>query len=277
MYSVWENSLYVKNHKRFEQIRDKANGFNQSFNGNNIIQDDIFHIIQNYAIRKGTPLEILRYPIMDDELCACTFVRGGRIFVLLNTTLPLGKQIFALGHELYHVWCYLENEDSELMEKGSMLNSITIDEFSEEDEDMEANAFSGLLLVPTDSLHQQIRIYNIDKSNIIVKDILMLMEIFAVPYKAIILRLFEENIIDEKQVKVFLSEKTEDIKRQIELTGRAKRWTLLPTTDYSFGSLEENLEINKENDALVQSRLESDERRLNEIRKMLNLDNGTTL
>ncbi len=277
MYKALENSLYVKNQKRFDQIREQADAFNHNFNGSNIIQDDIFHIIENYASRKDMPLEFLRYPIKDNELCACTFIRGGRIFVLLNSMLPLGKQIFAVGHELYHVWRYLEKEDNELAQKGSLLNAITMDEFSTELEEMEANAFSGLLLVPTDTLHQQIRIYNINTSSINVKDVLMLMEIFAVPYKAIVLRLFEEKHISEEQVKTLFNVTADDINRQIERSGRAKRWTLLPTTDYSFGGIEEYLEINKENDSLVPSRLESDERRLQELRRKLNVDKGAGL
>ncbi len=276
MYKALENSLYVKNKKRFEQIRAKANGFNQDFNGNNIIQDDIFHIIQNYAVRRETPLEFLRYPIDDEELCACTFVRGGRIFVLLNAKLPLCKQIFALGHELYHVWCYLENEDADLVSKGSMLNAVTMDDSSSEQEEMEANAFSGLLLVPADPLRQQIRIYGIEISEIAVKDVLMLMEIFAVPYKAIVLRLYEEGLITAEQVKNLFRVKAADVQRQIKRTGRAKRWIEPPMMESSFGGLDEYLAVNKENDSLIPSRLECDERRLQELRKKLNADTGTS-
>lgn len=275
MYKALENSLYVKNKKRFEQIRAKADGFNQGFNGNNIIQDDIFHIIQNYAVRKETPLELLRYPIDDEELCACTFVRGGRLFVLLNSKLPLCKQIFAVGHELYHVWCYLENENSDLAQKGSMLNATTMDESSSEQEEMEANAFSGLLLVPADTLRQQIRIYGIVISEITVKDVLMLMEIFAVPYKAIVLRLYEEGLISECQAKALFEVKASNIQQLIKRTGKAKRWIEPLITEISFGGLDEYLAINKENDSLIPSRLECDERRLQELREKLNANTGT--
>ena len=75
--------LYSKNRPRFEQIKNMAAGFVNLYIGHNIIQDDIFTVIENYAETKKMPLEWIRIPIEDEELCACTFVRGGRIFVVL--------------------------------------------------------------------------------------------------------------------------------------------------------------------------------------------------
>lgn len=66
---------------------------------------------------------------------------------------------------------------------------------------MEANAFAGILLVPVDALEQQIRIYQINKEAIEMNDILTLMDIFAVPYKAMVLRLLEEKIISDDQAR----------------------------------------------------------------------------
>ncbi len=44
--------------------------------GNSIIKDNIFAVIQNYARKKEIALEMLRYPIHDDELWALTFEAG---------------------------------------------------------------------------------------------------------------------------------------------------------------------------------------------------------
>lgn len=60
---------------------------------------------------------------------------------------------------------------------------------------MEANAFAGVLLIPADVLKQQSGIYRIDKNHIGIDEVLTLMEIFSVPYKAMVLRLAEEQII----------------------------------------------------------------------------------
>ena len=77
--------LYKVNPDRFRQIRTTAMGFASNYVGNNIIQDDIFSLIENYAKTNEMPLEWIRLPIDDQELCACTFIRGGRIFVIINT------------------------------------------------------------------------------------------------------------------------------------------------------------------------------------------------
>lgn len=271
MCSALDNSLFVQDREKFEQIREKADGFNKNFNGDNIIQDDIFHIIENYCRKKEMPLELLYYPIEDKKFCACTFIREGRIFVLLNAGMQMAKQIFAVGHELYHIWRYLENEDKELVHKGSLLDSSTIDDAAGDQEEKEANAFSGLLLVPADTLSQQIRIYGINRKSISLPDILMLMEIFGVPYKAIILRLYEDSLISEKQVRDLFRISGADVQSRIQMTGRAKRWSTTHQGIVKFGSLMENMTENIKNGALTPERINSDQKRIQEIYQLYHI------
>lgn len=272
MDSIINGILYKKNPNKFEQIREIAAGFSNFYIGQNIIRDDIFTMIENYAKTKEMPLEWLRFPIEDTELCACTFVRGGRIFVMLNSGMPMSKQIFAAAHELYHIRCYLEGNDPELARSGSILNSKTIDAGTTEEEEMEANAFAGILLMPVDALEQQIRIYHIDKVSIGVDDILTLMDIFAVPYKAMVLRLLEEQIISdtlgEKMIEVPISE----IRRRMKISGKAKRWDMVPIGHEKLGSLLENLTVNTENESLPDSRLKSDWAKLEEIKRKYGIE-----
>ena len=60
---------------------------------------------------------MLRYPIHDDELWALTFLKQDTIFVCVNTALPLCKQFFAAAHELYHIYCYVENADQSYIKR----------------------------------------------------------------------------------------------------------------------------------------------------------------
>ena len=57
------------------------------------------------------------------------------------------KQIFATAHELYH-HCYAEDINTSTITSGSLLDSKTVDEVAATQEDVEANAFAGLLLMP---------------------------------------------------------------------------------------------------------------------------------
>ena len=258
--------LFCEDPDRFDQIRHISEEFSKAYAGNNIIQDDIFSIIGNYALRKEVPLEWIHFPVRDPEFCACTFVRKGRIFLMVNSALPLSKQIFAGAHELYHIWCYFEQDNSELEKKGSILESETIETGTTRKEEMEANAFAGSLLVSGDDLKEQIQIYRIDRNEIGADDILTMMDIFAVPYKAMVLRLLEERIISEDKACMFLAIPSEEINERMRITGKAKRWSLTPAGNERFGSLIENLTMNENDELLPKSRLESDWKRLKEIK-----------
>lgn len=265
MNSFLDGILYSVDSERFCQIRSAANSFAVNYVGNNIIQDDIFSLIENYARTKEMPLEWIRLPIDDQELCACTFIRGGRIFIMINTRLPYAKQIFAAAHELYHIWCYLEDNDTELVRTGSILDANTIDTGTAKAEEMEANAFAGTLLVSSDGLNQQIRIYQINCSDLRVDEILTLMDIFAIPYKAMVLRLFEENHISYEKAADLVEISEEYLQKRISVTGKAKRWSFAPVGTERLGSIIENLSENTENERLPDSRLNSDNLKLEKI------------
>ena len=272
MVSVFNGILYKENPKRFGQIREIADGFSRRYVGQNIIRDDIFNVIENYARTKEIPLEWLRFPIEDSELCACTFIRGGRIFVMLNSGIPLSKQIFAAAHELYHIRCYLEDDGSQLARSGSFLDAKTIDTGTTEEEEMAANAFAGVLLIPADALEQQSGIYRIDKNGIGLDEVLTLMEIFAVPYKAMVLRLAEEQIVCDALAEKMLEKPMDEIRRRMNITGKAKRWDSVPSGCEKFGSLLENLVLNTDNEVLPKSRLDCDWKELERIKKKYGIE-----
>lgn len=269
MCKVLDNSLFIRDRKKYKKINECVISFNALYNKNNIIQDDIFNVLENYVARHDLPFDLLRYPVEDDELCACTFIRQGHMFVMVNSALPLSKQIFAAAHELYHIYCYLEENDSALLESGSILESDVIDDEAEALEDMEANAFAALLLAPRERIEEQTDVYNLSFKNISIQMVLKIMDIFSIPYKAAVLRLFEEEKIDMKTARKLLQEDEAEISRQMELTGKAARWQEIPNNLIRFGSLSERMYELEQWEAVREERLESDKARLNEIVKKL--------
>lgn len=269
MCNVLDNSLYIKDHKRYMKMSECVTSFNALYNKNNIIQDDIFSVLENYVTRHDMPFELLRFPIGDEELCACTFIRQGRMFVMINSAIPLSKQIFAAAHELYHIYCYFEEKNFALLQSGSILESNVIDNEAKKFEDMEANAFAALLLTPKDRLEEQSDVYNLSYKNISVQVILKIMDIFAVPYKAAVLRLFEEEKIDIKTARKLLAIDADEINKQIEVTGRAARWQEIPRKLIRFGSLAENMYELEQLEVIRDERLESDRARLRAIAEKL--------
>ncbi len=265
MCKVLENSLFIKDKKKYKTIRECVTRFNSLYNKNNIIQDDIFNVLENYVSRHEMPFDLLRYPIADKELCACTFIRKGHLFVMVNSDLPLSKQIFAAAHELYHIYCYLEKDNPVLLQSGSILESGVLDDAAKEVEDMEANAFAALLLAPKERLEEQTDVYNLSYKNISIQTVLRIMDIFAIPYKAAVLRLFEEDKINLKAAKNLLQVDETEISRQIDLTGKAARWQIITKNLIRFGSLAEQIYNVEQLEAARDERLESDKARLNEI------------
>lgn len=263
---VIENSLFKKDPSRFHELRKCVKEFNASYNGNNIIQDDIFSVAGNYVAKNAKHLELLRLPIKDDDFCAFTCVRSGELFMVLNSALPISKQIFAAGHELYHIWCYISDHNDTLPHNGSLLTAEDIDETTATQEDIEANAFAALLLVPASALNEQIEIYGIDRKNIRIDSIVRLMDIFAIPYKAMVLRLFEEGIIDERATSSLLLQGTTDnLNRSMLHQNIALRWQKRTNDTVDMGMLPVLFQQNQEANRLPALRISEDKNTIEEI------------
>ena len=272
MNNVLDDSLFVSQNKKFTQIQSIVRQFCAEYVGNSIIKDNIFAVIQNYARKKEIKLELIRFPIYDKELWALTFLKKDTIFVCINTTLPFCKQFFAAAHELYHIYCYVENEDLSYIKNGSMLNSDIGEELGKTQEDLEANAFAGLILMPCHMLNEQISLYGIDTSLIDVDDVLVLMDMFAMPYKAVILRLYESGNISYKQAEKLLKVNSSEVVQRISLTGKAKRWWLDGKGTESFGTLLEKIEYNRSHEFLTKSRENEDMEYITRLKKENNID-----
>lgn len=266
MNEILINSLYHVDRDRFGLIGDMAKAFNVTCNGNNIVQDDIFNIIKNYGFKQKQQIEIVRIPINDSDFCACTFVRKGIIFIVSNSHLALSKQIFAAAHELYHIIRYVNGEDDDFYVHGSILKAEVIDEAEVESEDRDANAFAGLFLAPSNALREQIEIYGISMNNPTISDVVRLMDIFAIPFKAMTLRLYEDGLINEKKADELLSKDSQTIEDEINFTGTALRWSNSDNI-VELGSLKEKLLFNNKVGLITDTRFESDKNRLIELVK----------
>lgn len=272
MIDVLAESLFQKQNKQFEKINEQSRAFAVNYCGNTIIRDSIFSIVSNYARKRELSLEILRYPFKDDELWAFTFVKKGTVFLCVNSELSICKQVFATAHELYHIHCYAEDINTSTITNGSLLDSKTFDEAAATQEDLEANAFAGLLLMPDASLAEQFKMYGISRENMNVDDVLILMDLFALPYKAVVLRLVESGAITEEKARKLLQVDSNSISIRIELTGKAERWLQDTKRLLRYGSLLDNLAFNSEYELLKESREESDKAFLEKIGKEFNAE-----
>ena len=272
MKGVSAKSLFEILPHRFERLNELTRQFAAIYCGKAIVKDNIFAVIGNYARKKEIPLEILRFPVHDEELWAMTFLKKETIFVFVNSALLLCKQFFAAAHELYHIYCYAEDTDQSYIRNGSMLDSDTANENVKTQEDAEANAFAGLLLMPDQQLLNLIKLFDIDTDAVNLDSVLALMDMFAIPYKATVLRLYECNCIKHHQAEVLLSVSSEDVADRAELTGKAKRWLRDGTGTESFGTLLEKADYNTRHDYLTETREKEDWEYISELKKELCID-----
>ena len=267
MGDIFEESLFHKQPKQFDKVNALAKAFAANYCGNIIIRDAIFGIIMNYARNRELSLEILRYPFHDEELWAFTFVKKRTLFLCVNSELAMCKQFFAAAHELYHIHCYAEDIDPDTITGGSLLDSKTVDDMAASQEDLEANAFAGLLLMPDNILNEQIRLYGITCGRLSTDDVLTLMELFALPFKAVVLRLAENHNISAAKARDLLKTDASFVQERIKRTGKALGWQQNSKELFYFGSLLDDMESNRDNELLTDSREKSDMEYLEKIKK----------
>ena len=253
-----------------EKVRERAEAFLAAYVGSNILQDDIFPVIENYARRKGTVLELLRIPVQDPEFFSCSFVRRGRVFVIVNSAIPLGKQNYSAARELWKIRQFLDGEDPAFSENGSFYwKGSSGDTTIQNPDDQEAEAFAGMLLVPVEKLDQQIRIYGLSPRDISTEDVLTLVEIFAVPYEVMVRRLLEEHLITKEESMDLLSVDPEELEEFMTCTGKAQRWSSSTPGLVKYGSMLENVRAAKVIGGVTQEKADQDREKFEKILKKL--------
>ena len=171
------------------QSRGKLAELNKS---GRVIGEEVFKILEQAAL-------LILYPIDDDELCGFVCKKDDRIFAFVNSAIPLEKQIFAAAHELYHIWY-----DESALVTGEMVKSDTL-EIDLNGIETKANRFAAMFLVQKQLINEELSNLSIDKAEQLdVSHIVRLMDLFGVPYKTIVRRLFEIAFIDRRQCEELL-------------------------------------------------------------------------
>jgi Zn-dependent peptidase ImmA (M78 family) len=258
MENIFQNSLFITFPSKFYSLKSKVREFNTIYNGNTIIQDNIFQVMENFCKRNKRVLNIIKLPTSDNKLTSFSCIRNSEIFIVMNSIQPQNKLILAGAHELYHILSYINGKSDYLLSKGSLVTSSTLDGSEIDSQQMIANEFARLLLVPTNSLLEQIEIYGIDKTNITYKDCIKLMDIFAIPYNTIVLRLFEESIISEYKANKLIDITDDKISEISSSFNISHKWNYKDQELINLCGLEDLLLANSINQSLPESRINGD-------------------
>ncbi len=160
--------------------------------------DDIFEQLQQKNC------VIVYYPIQEKNngfrLKNMQYLSGdNKEFVYINTAQTLEKQLFTAAHELGHIW-----------EVDDYVRSQ--EEFKNLDSEHIITRFAAMLLMPSESFENAVfkEFYSLDEGdnaisfNEIMRILVVLMHKFFAPYKAVVMRLLELDILDKESAMILL-------------------------------------------------------------------------
>ena len=163
------------------------------------IRDNIFEILDEKCI-------ILYFPQENEENDGSLIQKSvnGKLtnFVHINTYKVIEKQVFTAAHELAHILNLHEHLYNSCNEYKNM--------FSKELEEAAMNYFAALVLMPTQIFQEKARdlfkeFSDTIKLNDFIKISLNLMDIFFVPFKAVVVRLYEIDIISKNIAELLIN------------------------------------------------------------------------
>ncbi len=164
-----------------------------------LLRDGVFSLLDKYCT-------VLYYPQKDEDNDGCHVQRliNGEIqnFVYINTYKSVEKQVFTAAHELGHI---LEL-DKYLTQKCP--------EYTCDMEEMAMNKFAAFLLMPESLFNEEINKYAADYCTPdgritlenLIKFSLQLMDIFFVPFKSVIIRLFEVGRLSNEDAEKIIAD-----------------------------------------------------------------------
>lgn len=196
------NKLSPQDIFEIKELAQKKRGEYES--GNGPLGEHIFKLLRSIGIN------LISLPIKEDTKASSRFCAlyvsfkdhlGTMRFIGLNTHQYFDKQIFSIAHELYHHW-----EEQEFHICRNLDDSQNIRE-------LKANRFAAELLLPSDTLENEIKVINkgmITLTNwrhqLLLRFIARLQCDFQLPYKSIVRRLEEINAITSVQFKELIDE-----------------------------------------------------------------------
>lgn len=172
----------------------------KNLNSQPLLRDGIFALLEKYCI-------VLYFPQENEENDGCHVKRlvNNEIvnFVFINTHKSIEKQVFTATHELGHI-----------LELSEYLKNHCPD-FKPEMDEIAMNKFAALLLMPKSifakELQNNLKNYSTEDEKITLDDLiklsLYLMDFFFVPFKSVIIRMFEVRFISQDIAEIIIKDK----------------------------------------------------------------------
>ena len=189
------------------QINAEAALMNQeySINSPGHLKDEIFDLLE----KVGT---LIFYPFEEENLWGIYVSKNEKNYFIINSSITLEEQIFAGAHELAHS-LDMAKVNFEIVTADLMTEYVNHKDFGEELEkaDAIANRFAAELLVGKKQLQEKFD--ELPESYDYLTKAVLLSDIFLVPYRTIVKRFIEIEIVkDHNNIKKLLEVEKETIK-----------------------------------------------------------------
>ncbi len=155
---------------------------------------------------------VIELPFADKEIGALCY-KGERFgYTLINSSLPKVNVNFALCHEIYHLF-YQEDF------AGKKIELYMNEHYYDYKEELSANLFAGMLLMPEQSYRMMFRkfVQDMGEEDTTLSTVVKLMNYFKVPYMAALIRCYELNLLESGEtLELLINAKSELIRHEFK-------------------------------------------------------------
>ncbi|MRY42658.1 ImmA/IrrE family metallo-endopeptidase [Clostridium beijerinckii] len=152
------------------------------------LYDENISIIQSINLKMEEDFNVIKYPIKNKKLGGFVYKTDNNLFCFVNSNQPRNFQNFVLIHEYYHL-----THDNNL-EKNKINTVLSNEEESIVLTERKANYYASLMLL--ESLRENYNKFIEDRKFTLEETLCYLIDLYKVPKKTILIRLYELNCIN---------------------------------------------------------------------------------
>lgn len=241
-----------------KQIDDEINSIvKKDLSG---LYDDNINIIQNINLKMEDDFNIIKYPINNKELGGFVYKTDNNLFCFINSHQPRNFQNFVLIHEYYH----MSHHDN--LEKNKIDTVLLNEEESINLIERKANYYASLMLL--DSLRENYNKFIKDRKFILEDTICYLIDLYKVPKKTILIRLYELECITFDELYDNFNNNIENLQNRFNKLGLDTS-ILEPSNVVKFDDIDKEFKKARKSGAMLESFLDQNESYYRELLKSL--------
>lgn len=225
--------------------------------------DENISIIQNINLKIEEEFKIIKYPINNKELGGFVYKTDNNLFCFINSNQPRNFQNFILIHEYYHI---IHDHN---LEKNKINTVLLNEEESINSIERKANYYASLMLL--ESLRENYNKFINDRKFTLEETICYLIDLYKVPKKTILIRLFELGCINFDELYSNFNNDIDDLKEKFTRLGLDIS-ILEPSNVVKFDDINEEFNKARETGSMLESFLDQNELYYKKLRSSLEVN-----